>query len=249
MSTIKVNKDLFVDKFLAPIGRISDTATITIKPDSILSIVSIPNIDLAIYLIAMLNVTNELQKGTEQIKMNMGNIRKLISVLGFVKDETIELQINENNLAFESDSLNFKYHLLDDAAMRRNNINLAKLSNMTFDTHFEMSSDSVKNVLKGNVFVDNTQKIYLFSKDSKLYGDVTDKQVHNMDNITFELATAFTGPAIDKPVPVTLEIFRRMADIDGLPVKAHYNSAYGVFKFERSGTDFILQYIVSALVK
>lgn len=249
MSAIKVNRDLFVDKFLAPIGKISDMATVIVKRDSILSVVSIPNIDLSIYLIAMLNTINDLDVGVDQIKLNFGTVRRLNTALGFIHDDEIELKINTNNLVMESSALKFQYHLFDDSAMRKNNINLAKLNAMTFDTFFEMSSTAVKNVLKGNVFVDNTQKIYISTQNGKVLGEVTDKQIHNMDNIVFELSPAHAGSEFEKPIPVSLEIFRRMADIDGLPVKAKYNAAYGVFMFERSDKDFILQYIVSALIK
>ena len=104
-------------------------------------------------------------------------------------------------------------------------------------------------ILKGNAFANETDKIYFYTKDGKVYGELTDKKYQNVNSLTFEVTDKFVGDALLSPLPINLEVLRVFSSLKLTKTKAKINTEKKVFIFEIEDTDFSLKYIVPTLAK
>ena len=58
------------------------------------------------------------------------HIKKLVRVLDIIPSTDIELQINENNIAYNKNGYKFKYHLLDDGIIKQPSLNVEKIKQL-----------------------------------------------------------------------------------------------------------------------
>jgi hypothetical protein len=97
-------------------------------------------------------------------------------------------------------------------------------------------------------FVSDVTKIYFYSKDGKVYAEIDDKTMHNVDNVSLMLSSNYDGSDID-PVSIKIEVFKSLVS-SKYPVKVKINAKHKVFIFiTKEDENVELKYIVSALVK
>jgi len=249
---VVLDKTVFCKKFLNPINKISDRGIFTLKKDGVecLATTSFDKKEQTIILFSKYKGTFDFEHDVESIDLNIPDVSKLLNVFSFLKEDTISLSVNTNNISYKSDSgTSFKYHLLDDGILEAPSIKMENVYKMGFDFECDVYNQSLKDILKGSTFADKTNKIYLYTKDDALYGILTDESLQNVDMIEFKLADEYDGDEIKNKLPINLEIFRVISTLNFDSVKIKVNVDKGIIMFEVKEDDFVLQYIITALVK
>jgi len=115
------NKNEFVDKFLTPLSRINNSCSLHLKGDKLTALVATP--DASVILNAVWKFSDDL---SEENKLNIPDINKLIKVLDCIREEYVTLKVNSNNISYNEKGIKFKYHLLEDGILSK--VKVVKLS-------------------------------------------------------------------------------------------------------------------------
>ena len=237
------NKNDFVTKFLAPISKINENAVIKVHNDKITSLITTNDETLILYVIY-----NEENNFSEAHNLNIPDVNRLIKVLNCIESDNLDIDLDSNKLKYSSDTINFKYHLLEDGIITTPSISFDKIKKLNFTTSFSISSNDIINVIKGSTFTTDTDKIYLYTKDSKVYCELTDKQKHNIDSFTRVLSDAYKGDPLDEPIPLNFEIMRLISGLRFENCEVNLDPEKRVLLFTISSDKYTLNFVTVGLV-
>lgn len=240
----------FLEKLLKPVSRISESCVLKVSDNLLYTVCTPADNSLILYGAIQLPSSLEVQK------FNIINIKKLLTGLDclgddgtfafFIGDNFIKCQI-ENSAT--SEIAHFKYHLVDDGIIKESTVNIQKIAKLKFDTEFDISPEKIKKIINAYTFASDANKIYFYSKDQKIYGDINDNTLQNIDNVSLLVSTNVTGSDLSNPMPISIEIFKNLIATKN-PIKVKINNEYNVFVFQTQDDQNIeLKYIISALVK
>lgn len=244
--TILVNKNQFIPYFLDPISKITERCVINISPKGLTCVGSTE--DDTIILIAGLFIKTGLEDD-EKIKLNIGNVKKIINVLKQVEEDEIELDVSDSVLKYKSDKVKFRMHLLDNGIIESPNINVSKLNQLPFGTDFTLSKEAVDNVLKGSLFSTDSNKIYLYTRDKQIYGELADKKIQNIDTIEYKIAETYNGDDFTGDMPIDMEIFRILKGLKFESIHVKASNQPKVLLMEISNDKSILKYILPTMTE
>jgi len=244
---IKINKNSFCNKFLEPISRLVDKCIVYIEKDKIYSIVNNDD-STTIILYGKITVPTNFETDVETLQLNIPDVKRLVRILDNVKEEDVELNINSNNIEYNSNNMRFKYFLLDNNSIKKSLVNVAKIESLTFDTDFIVNQKAFNDVIKNNSLTPNSDKLYFYSENNNIYGSLTDLNTPNLDSITLLLSENYTGLNIS-PVPIKLEVFRVIGGSRFDKIVIKYNTKLKVFMFEVRDNNLMLNYVISSLTK
>jgi len=71
----------------------------------------------------------------------------------------------------------------------------------------------MSSLIKASTFTVDTDKLYVYTRDGKVYCELTDKQKHNIDSFSSILSDGFDGDDITTSIPVNFEVFRLMSSL------------------------------------
>ncbi len=240
----------YLEKILKPINRLTESCVLKTDNSGLFSICS--SADNTVILYAKVKLPTD-QK--EAIRLNIISIKKLLSGLECLGNNgEFSIEYNNNHIKCSNKDNNgekthFKYHLVDDTIVRECPININKISQLNFDTEFTLSKDKIKQIMAGYAFASDVSKIYFSTKEGKVYAELDDKTLQNVDNITINISENFEGQPVSEAIPITTEVFKNLASCK-TDVKVKINNQYKVFIFQnKEDTDVELKYIISALVK
>jgi len=239
-----------LEKILKPINRLTESCVLKTSEDDLYTVCS--SMDNSIILYAK----TKLPVKIETFKLNLINIKKFLTGLECLGDDgTFKMFYNKNNLVCQcidtvsGENTHFKYHLVDDNIIKESPINIENIAKLKFNTTFEISLPKLKQIMSAYTFVNEVNKIYFYTKDKKVYAEIDDKTLQNVDNVSLLLCSEFEGEDISDPLSIKIEIFKNLAAYKN-PIKVKINNEFKVFVFsiqEDENTE--LKYIVSALVK
>lgn len=235
------SKKEFVSNVLGPISSLNDKTILKIEKDKISSITASNDATLILYSETVTDCDSEKS-------INIPDIKKFVRVLDCVDTDSIELDITSNNIKYIGENFKFTFHLLEDGIIKLPSINIKKLNELKFDTTFKVSEQKLSALFKGSSFTTETNKLYIYIENNKIYGELGDKARANSDNFQCMLADTFTGTPLSKTIPVNFETFRLINFNKSNEVEFAINLALGVMKIVLVRDKTRLTYIVSALI-
>jgi len=238
------DKDLFVRYFLQPIGKVSDSCCIILDDNVLGCIVSSPDNSIILNIKYDLESTSDNQSAI----LNIPDIKKLIRAFDVIDEESIGIKIDKNNLSYKNNNISFKYHLLENGVINRPKINIEKINNIKFNTVFYLTEKAFNDIIKASTFCVDSNKIYFFEQDGKVFGELTDRSRPNVDSFAIEVSSKYEGEGMT-PLCLNLEIVRILSTNKVKQIKCRVNSELGVVLFEYGNNIFTTQYIVSSLTK
>ncbi len=242
------NKKLFLNKFLIPISKFTDQAIVNVNSDNI-DCTSYSNTEKqSIILYTKIDYkTNDTI--VEPIKLNIGSIKKFINALTLINDDIILLTIDKNSISYKSIDTNFRFHLKEDGILEKSTINIEKIDKTIFETEIFLSNDRLNDIIKASTFTPDTNKLYINIKDGKICGELTDKNIANIDNISVILSEKYTT-TLEKFEDCVLkfDIFKIISSIKFDECILKINNK-GVIMFEIKDTESIIKYITTSLIK
>lgn len=235
------SKKEFVSNVLGPISSLNDKTILKIEKDKISSITASNDATLILYSETVTDCDSEKS-------INIPDIKKFVRVLDCVDTDSIELDITSNNIKYIGENFKFTFHLLEDGIIKLPSINIKKLNELKFDTTFKVSEQKLSALFKGSSFTTETNKLYIYIENNKIYGELGDKARANSDNFQCMLADTFTGTSLSKTIPVNFETFRLINFNKSNEVEFAINLALGVMRIVLVRDKTRLTYIVSALI-
>jgi hypothetical protein len=245
---LKLNKKEIVDQFLNPISRISEECSLSVTSDNISTLVN--DNTGAIILYGKIKTKTGLAND-EKVNLNIKDLRKFIKIFDCISTDDFELKTDNNTsiLSHKSPTLSFKLHLVLDSVIKKCTVSLEKISKLTFDSDFEMTSERTREILKGAISTSIAEKIYFYTKDGIIYAELTDKASQDMDSITFKIADKYNGLDITTPLPFNMEILRLISSGKFEKMTVKINNTYKILLFEICDAKIIFKYIIPAYTK
>jgi hypothetical protein len=237
------NKNDFIKNFLEPVSNINELGIFEVKEDLISCIIATNNVTLVCNGVYPVTVVDFVPS-----KLNVPDIKKLIRVLDIIPENEIELTIGSNNISYKKGEFKFKYHLLEDGIIKQPNLNPEKAKQLDFPSTFTCIEKDIALLFKASSFTTNTNKLYFYTEDDHVCGELGDKTKHNSDNFTCKLAESFTGSPIE-PIVVDFEVFRLLSYQNTKHVKIDVNSDTGILICTLTKGETVLTYIVTTLIK
>jgi len=251
MSEIIPIQKAFLEKILKPVNRLSESCVLKTDTEGLFTICSSPDNTVILYA----RIKTDTTGLKDPLRLNIINISKLLSGLTCLgEDGSFSIEYNNNNIKCsmkndDGENTHFKYHLVDDTVVRECPIKIDKVAKLNFDTNFVITNPKIKQIMSGYAFAADLTKIYFYTKDGKVYAEINDKTLQNVDNISMKIADSFSGDDINTPTPISTEVFKNLATCR-TDVNVKINNQFKVFIFQnKDDNDVELKYIVSALVK
>jgi len=235
------NRNTFINNFLSPLNKINENVIVQRhknRDNELVSLISSSDGTLILYC------TYKLEYSIDDINLSIPDIGKFVKVLNCVQSDSINLVYDTNCLIYKSDDIKFKYHLLEDGILTSPPVNIEKIKSLDFNFSFKITYDVIINLLKGSTFTVDTNKIYFYLENDCLYGQLTDKQKHNIDSYTQLLTKSYKGD-LSEPLPLSFEVIRTLSSIRFDSVNVSVNTENNVFVFDISDDSYKLSYIAS----
>ena len=165
--------------------------------------------DGSVILQALLYHTNNI---SNPINLNIFDLRKFIKILDCIPETIVKFDINSNNISYNSPSLKFKFHLMDEGVIKKSVVNTEKINGLFFDTEFTISNEKINEINRLATFTEDSNKIYMYCEGGKVFGELTDKVKPNIDNAVVQLSDGFNGNVF-QAIPLSLDVLRVLQNI------------------------------------
>lgn len=235
---IKFNKTEF-KKFLGGLSKVSDGAILNVESDKVYAISS--SEDRAMFIFAVLNTPNQFTTS-----LNLPSVGKLMKTMDIVEGDTVEFDVNSNNLEYIGKKVKFKYHLYADGILVPPKMTLKKIETMKYDYTFSVTKEFLASILKQSTIFKDTNKLYIYTTNGVLYWSFGDKTMVNTDVLTIESESV--GFDMDETFIVNLDNVRLMA-MQGADVLNFKISNIGAGTVQLQNENVELNYILSSQIK
>ncbi len=242
---LKLDKKAFADNFLNIISKAVDVASIKATKDGLYVVCNKP--DTSIILLGKYNHALDIEQETT---LNIGDIKKLLRVIECIEEDEVTFKINSNHLLYKSNTMQFKYHFLDDVIVPKVSLKKEKIESLELDTFFDIEYKKLQEILKASSFTTDTNKIYLYGQPDGIYCELGDKEKSNTDNITLKVVDKIEGQPLTQSLPFNLDIFRVLSGVKFDKARVGINLKFKVMSFFVKPTDDTeFKFIISGLVK
>jgi hypothetical protein len=237
-----LNKQNFIQNFLSPIAKVNDLCSLTLENNSIYSFNRTVDGTFTLY-----SFSNDIVYEGDKRILSFSEITKFIKAFSTIpQEEDIELKLNENSIEYKSHLNKFKFHLINDNIVKGPSYNLDKLNSLEFNLEFVLSYAAYLNLLKSSTFI-SSEKIYIYTEDNKVYGELTDKTKNNVDSYTLLLSENYNGSECNKPLAFNFNLFRSISTQKNLDLSIKLNTR-GILVFDIQNDKYKLKYISTAHV-
>lgn len=244
----RVKKTELVQHVLSLIGRVVDNTVLFLNKDGLYSICT--NQQTGSGLVLYINYKEQNFLDTEETyKLFLPDIKRFSRLLECVEQETMVLQVEDNRIFYKDDTFKFNYFLLEETALPKNILNVEKIKKLSFDHNFKLQVSKFNELVKGSAITVDSDKLYLYTKEDNVYGELNDRERQNINNIEYKLSTSFEGSKIDHPIAIGLENVRLFAGTKADVYQVKINTLLKIVCFECSFNNVELKYIISGLVK
>jgi hypothetical protein len=238
---LKIHNRIDCIKYLEAVSKINESTILSTDQNLGLVTSLVSSADNTLILYSELGDTDVNYTGT----INIPDIKKLTRVIDSVDTKEIDLNINSNNIEYKGKALKFKYHLYEDGFLVKPSINIDKIKSFTYNINFTLKKDIFNSVIRGSAFASETNKLYLYTENGRLKGELTDRARHNTDVFALDLGEAdFTL----SPLPLNFDNIKLLSFI-GDDINFGINTEYGVTIIDISNNNIKLKYIITSLTQ
>jgi len=236
-------KKPFVDNLLGPVSKLSDNLLLEFKEkdSGYLAKTLVTSADNSVILLSNIECS-----AANPFRCVIPDCKTFLRLFAGIEQDTINLEVDSNVIKYKDKSFSFKYHLLDESyIVNKKSINEDRLSNLTFDTTFNITKSVLSDIVKYNSIVPDAEKLYFFTEDSGVKAKLGDEQKTNTNEIVTEISEEYEGQALGGTFPINIQNILLFSFSSDTNIKVSINHQLKVFKFATSN----LTYIVSGLVR
>lgn len=242
MNVVIPDRKLLINGFLLPLSKISDSCVIDVSDNGFSSLVCTS--DSSVILHTQYNLPLDTDSS---VRLNISDIKKVIKAFECITTDKFTFSVDKNNINYTGSEIKFKYHLLEDGIINVPKINVSKLSEIDFPVQFILQYKSLVELLRGSTFATESNKLYIYSENHKIYGDLTDRSRHNVDSFNIPLCE-YTGPDLQN-LCLNFEVIRIISSVRVKQLECKINPKLGVILFQILDGPVKTKYIASSLIK
>ena len=228
-------------KYLEAISKINESTILNASQDRGLVSSLVSSADNTLILYSELSSININYNGS----INIPDIKKLTRVVDSIDTKEVKLLINSNNIEYKGKTLKFKYHLYEEGFLVKPSINIEKIKNFNYNIKFSLKKDTINSIIKGSTFASETNKLYLYTEDGHLKGELTDRARHNTDVFAIDLGEVDFSLS---PLPLNFDNIKLLSLISD-DINFGINTEYGVTVIDITNNDIKLKYILTSLTQ
>jgi len=243
MKILIPNKSNFIRAFLSPISKIDNTPDIKVGDNELTCFVDRGS---DVFLFTKYKCSIQEEKIDNFV---LPDANKLIKALQCSEGDEIGLTIENNYIKYKNKNFKFKYFLFDRSIKKGNEHAFNQLQQLqeSYNTKFTICKDDLKRILKTLPLLTESSKLYLYTEDSVVFGDLCDKKLQNTDIFTTIISNKFTGEQVVKDsIIVNLELFRMLNALNFETADVYINSKYKVVNIRCDVDKATLNYVVSS---
>jgi hypothetical protein len=237
-------------KVLIPLNKLVDDCILTITPNSLESIATVASRAIIVYI--KYDVICDVDGSCN---LNIQDISKLSSVLNCIKNQTVDMTVENNNcIKYKSDAFKFKFGLTEDGVIPKPKIKKTKLENINYQTSTKLDVNVFREMLKASAFIKSDDvKLYFYTMNTEdsigLYCDITNKSIPNADSITLKLSDSCDGLDMHKELICNIEYIRKMHIQKDSDIYVYFNTDTGFTIFDLIDEHGRIRYILPTLSK
>ena len=228
-------------KYLEAISKINGSTIINANQDHGLISSLVSSADNTLILYSELSNIEVNYNGS----INIPDIKKLTRVVDSIDTKEVSLLVNSNNIVYKGKSLKFKYHLYEDGFLTKPSINIDKIKSFNYDVKFTLKKDTINSIIKGSTFASETNKLYLYTENNNLKGELTDRARHNTDVFAIDLGEVDFELS---PLPLNFDNIKLLSLINE-DINFGINTEYGVTVIDILNNNIKLKYIITSLTQ
>lgn len=215
--------------FLSLICKVCDNACVKVDSKKIFSITS--SSDNTIVIFSTYAQSNDIDSS---LKLNIPDITRFSRVINCINKDTGVFDIDSNCIKYNSKSVRFKYHLLEDGIISVPGVSLDKIKKLNFSYSFEISKQCVLSLIKGSSLVLDVDKLYFFIDDKTggVFAEITDREASNTDSYTQLVSPECTGTGTFDQMSINFEIMRIISSLQFDNIRVKINTDVNVLIFE-----------------
>jgi hypothetical protein len=236
------DKKLFISGFLNPISKINDSCVIEVNGQGFTCTTCTSDTSVILHTQYILDLDLDVP-----LKLNIADVRKVVKAFECIGNDSFVLSVDKNNISYSGQEIKFKYHLLEDGIINIPKINASKIAELQFPISFNIQYKSLIELLKGSTFATESNKLYVYSNNNKIYGDLTDRSRHNVDSLSIPLCE-YSGPELQN-LCLNFEIIRIISSVRVKQLECKINPKLGVVLFQIMDGPVKTRYIASSLIK
>jgi len=238
---LKLQNRIDCIKYLEAISKINESTILNANQDLGLISSLVSSADNTLILYSELSNIEVNYNGS----INIPDIKKLTRVVDSIDTKDVSLLINSNNIEYKGKSLKFKYHLYEDGFLTKPSINIDKIKNFNYNVKFTLKKDTINSIIKGSTFASETNKLYLYTEDGRLKGELTDRARHNTDVFAIDLGEVDFELS---PLPLNFDNIKLLSFISD-DINFGINTEYGVTVIDILNNTIKLKYIITSLTQ
>ena len=239
---LNLNKNNFVSWILNPATKLTEHLSLSFETKEDLNYVKTltNSSDNSVIFLGKAPI-----KGNHFKPLIIPDCKTFLRLLANIEEENLSLNVDTNSISYEGKSINFKYHLLDESYFsNKKSISESKVNELKFDTSFLLTKTKLNEILKFNTIIPEAEKVYFFTKDSKIFAKIGDEQKTNTNHIVIEVGACSNKTVVDQNIPLNIQNLLLFSFTEE-QIDVQLNTQLKIFKFSNANTS----YVVSALVK
>ena len=238
---LKLQNRIDCIKYLEAISKINESTILNANQDLGLISSLVSSADNTLILYSELSNIDVNYNGS----INIPDIKKLTRVVDSIDTKDVSLLINSNNIEYKGKSLKFKYHLYEDGFLTKPSINIDKIKSFNYNVKFTLKKDTINSIIKGSTFASETNKLYLYTEEGRLKGELTDRARHNTDVFAIDLGEVDFELS---PLPLNFDNIKLLSFISD-DINFGINTEYGVTVIDILNNTIKLKYIITSLTQ
>lgn len=236
------DKDKFLSAFLMPISKVVDNTLLKVSKGLITTTFT-ANSDNVVVFGEYTDPNIDAEKD-----LNIPDIGKLCRVISCIEQNEIELDITNNNIAYSSSNIRFKYHLFDNSLTVLPKLKFEKLVDYGFDGEFNLPLSNLQSLIRGSAIATDTNKIYITVDGTNVIAELTDKSRPNVDTYGLKISESYSGVQFTKALSFNFELFRTLSSIKGKDIEVKLITKLGLVVFTLFTENTKLKFVISALM-
>lgn len=214
----KVNRIDFITRILTPCAKLNEKVELMLDTDN--TIYSITKMEsgthksqVTLYAESKVEIVSRDDDGTQPVRLNIGDVRKIVSALNQIADQEIEFEYDGSAICYNSPAMSFRFALLVDEAMDKKTVAKSRIKSFKPKTTFVLESEILKKLLAVTTCMPTYDKMYLSAGSSGVKCLHTDKEQGASDKIEMVLSEHFAGEPIgvEDSIIICEDVFRFVA--------------------------------------
>ena len=208
-----VNRIDFISRVISPASKLNEKVELILDTDN--TVYSITKMESGthksqITLFTETEVSYPEEAPKEEIHLNLGDTRKILSALNQITDENVTFTYDGSAILYESPCLSFRFGLLVDEAMSKKTVAKNRIKAFVPKTEFVLEPEILRKLLSITSCMPTYDKMYLSAGKTGVRCLHTDKEQGASDKVEMVLSETFDGEpiGIDDSIIVTDEVFK-----------------------------------------